>query len=132
MNLILPEETVAKEGIAKKINIGTMLDKIVNIITLKEGDLLLTEMSDEDYEILGPIFKKYGVEYKIVVNIPEIVTPKSFLFEEDIDRVVSFDMLELKEKSDSEKIFDEMIENTKRDNNHGGSSGEDLDQNDEF
>jgi hypothetical protein len=104
---MLPEGAVEKEGIAKKINFGSVTEMLVNILQDKEDDLLISELSDDQYESILPVLKEFGVAYKVVINVPDIVTPRCFLFE-DPDYVISYDLLELKEKSDADKLFEEL------------------------
>jgi GTP-dependent phosphoenolpyruvate carboxykinase len=108
MNVFIPSDSFEATGITLHRNIGSFQDQIVNIIGLDPKDILVTEVSDEDYEILRPLLKKIGTEFKVVVNIPEVDSPRSFLYEEDPDHVITFDNLRVSEKSDADKFLEEM------------------------
>ena len=106
MILFMPENALAELGITQHVNVGSLQDRLVNILTKEDKDLLLTEISDEQFRMISDMLKSFGINYQVVINIPDIPSPQSFLFEEDVDRVVSFDLLELREKSSAEQLFD--------------------------
>jgi len=110
MTLILPEGAVEATKISKKLLLGSTQDKFLAICVVGKSDLAVTEFSNEQYELLEPVLKSFGVDYKVVINIPGVVSPSSFIFEEAIDKIISYDVLELKEKSDADKLFDDLQE----------------------
>lgn len=107
VNLLVPEGTIEKEGINKSLNLGSFSEKLVNIMSLESG-LLVTEVSDEDYLILKPVLDKGGIKYKIVINVPGVPTPPGFIFEPDSGLMITFEELSLRDKTDTEKMLDEL------------------------
>lgn len=68
--------------------VGTFKTKLHALITT-EADLIV-EIDDEQYELLRPVLLAADIDFKIVTNIPEIPTPRSFLFEDDLSLIISF------------------------------------------
>jgi len=109
MNLFFPPDSVAELGITLNINVGSFEDRILAILTNKES-FLVTELSDEEYELIRPILIKCGTEFKVVINVPDVPSPRSFLYEEDVDHIISYDKIELRDKSDADKFLEELGE----------------------
>jgi hypothetical protein len=108
MNLLLPEGSIHSQGITLHINLGSFQERFIAISSLKAGDVLVTEVTDDEYELMRPLLVKFGTEFKVVINVPDIPSPRSFLYEEDVDHVISFDQLEIADKSDTDKFLAEL------------------------
>jgi hypothetical protein len=104
----MPKDSSIPSGITRYLNKGSFSDQIQNILTLKSDDVLVSELDDDEYVMLRPIFKKCGVNFQVVLNIPDFDSPRSFLYEEDPEHVISFDMLKIVEKTDAEKFLDSL------------------------
>lgn len=106
MNIFLPLTGIDKGNVNKFVNIGSFKDRLVAILNNSLEDVLVTELSDEEYLNLRGVLIDAGVDYKLVVNMPDVVTPPSFLFEANVDKIISFDNLDLREKTDAEKLLE--------------------------
>lgn len=116
-NLLMPEGSVNSLGITQYLNVGAFKERLLHILT--SDDLSVTEVSNEEYLLMRDILMLTGVDFKVVVNIPEIDSPQSFLFEDELDHVVSYDLIELKPKSEGEQFIEDVT--------NGGIGGDLLD-----
>lgn len=90
----------------------------LNQILVNQDDLVV-EMDDQSYELFRPVLRACNVEYKLVINVPEVATPRSFLFEDDPTVIISFDGLELKEKDTSMKQLKDIIGDDENESGEG-------------
>lgn len=102
-HLLMPEGSIESMAITQFINQGPFKNRLIKI--LDSEDLTVTEISNDEYIMVRDLLLSTGVDFKVVVNIPDVESPQSFLFEDNIDKVVSYDLIEFKDKSDGEKFL---------------------------
>lgn len=88
--LLVPDGTGALHDIDTLV--GTVRQKLSAMLT-STSDMSI-EVSDEEYNLLRPILLATDVDFVVVIDVPEIPTPRSFLLEELSERVLSFSKLE--------------------------------------
>lgn len=72
--------------------VGTVRQKLTAMLT-STSDMTI-EVSDEEYNLLRPILLATDIDFTVVIDVPDIPTPRSFLLEEMSDRVLSFNKIE--------------------------------------
>lgn len=121
INIFLPSDSIPKLKISQHINHGSLQEKVIGILTNK--DLLVTELSDQEYLMIRDLLLSTGINYKVVINIPEIESNQSFLYEDELDHVISYDSLQLKEKPETDKFMD-LLKSRNVEINHQGDKPE--------
>jgi hypothetical protein len=105
----MPTDSLASLGINRFILNGPIQDKLITYLQDKE-DITISELSDDDYLLIRDILIHSGIDYKVIVNIPEINSPPSFLYEDRVDHVLSYDLLEVKPKKDTDEFLEKLGE----------------------
>lgn len=108
MITLFPENSVAELGITKKLMVGSLDEKLVQMIQFPTDELGVMEMAEDQYEAISDLIKSFGIDYKIVINIPDIPSPRAFLFEEDTDKIISYDTLNFAEKTEADRFLEEL------------------------
>lgn len=94
--LLVPDGTGELHDIETLV--GTIRQKLTAMLT-STSDMTI-EVSDEEYNLLRPILLASDVDFSVVIDVPDIPTPRSFLLEELSERVISFNKLSgLEEKA---------------------------------
>lgn len=88
--LLVPDGTGTIHEI--EVLVGTVRQKLTAMLT-STSDMTI-EVSDEEYNLLRPIMLATDVDFIVVIDVPDIPTPRSFLLEEMSERVLSFNKLE--------------------------------------
>lgn len=66
---------------------GSLHQKLSTILQASEEDDLIIELDDQSYSLLRPVIRAVDVDYSVVINVPDIPTPRSYLYEDDINVV---------------------------------------------
>lgn len=77
--------------------VGTTRQKLTAMLISTED--MAVEMSEAEYSMLRPVMLATDVDFTVVIDVPDIPTPRSFLLEELSERVLSFNKFEEADKS---------------------------------
>lgn len=66
---------------------GSLHQKLSTILQASQEDDLIIELDDQSYSLLRPVIRAVDVDYSVVINVPDIPTPRSYLYEDDINVV---------------------------------------------
>lgn len=103
--IFVPEGTRAIAQIPLKFIEGTFKSKLMEILS---GVSNLTEVTDNEYEVLREILPLCDVKFRILVGIPGVDSPRSFLAEDNLDRVISYTNLEFTPEKEESRFMQEL------------------------
>lgn len=83
--------------------IGSIRQKLTAMLVSDED--MIVEVSEAEYTLLRPILLATDVDFIVVIDVPDIPTPRSFLLEELSDRVLSFSKLEGVQQSEGDNLL---------------------------
>lgn len=66
---------------------GSLHQKLSTILQASDDDDLIVELDDQSYSLLRSVIRAVDVDYSVVINVPDIPTPRSYLYEDDINVV---------------------------------------------
>lgn len=120
--IILPDGARAIANIPLPFIEGNFRLKLEQILGGKGG---LVEFSDEEYILLRDVLIKLGITFKILLGIPGVDSPRSFLSEDNYDLLMSYSNLSFTPESEADKFIREL-------NNQLPDSGDDTSSNDDY
>lgn len=100
--IFLPDGAKATAEIALPFIEGTFQNKLEEMLAKRNG---LVEITGDEYDILKPLFIKIGYNFKILIGIPGVDSPRSFLSEDDYDLILSYSNLEFTPESETSKFI---------------------------
>lgn len=103
--IFVPEGTRAIAQIPLKFIEGTFKSKLIEILS---GVSNLTEVTDNEYEVLREVLPLCEIHFKILVGIPGVDSPRSFLAEDNLDRVISYTNLEFTPEKEESRFMQEL------------------------
>lgn len=103
--IILPEGARAIANIPLPFIEGNFRLKLEQILNDKGG---LIEFSDDEYTLLRDVLLKLGVKFKILLGIPGVDSPRSFLSEDNYDLLMSYSNLSFTPESEADKFIKEL------------------------
>lgn len=103
--ILLPEGAKAIAEIPLEFIEGTFKDRVARILN---GDRGLMEVSDREYEVLRELLTDVEIPFKILVGIPNVNSPRSFLSEMVQSRVMSYHNLKFSPSKEEDKFIDEL------------------------
>lgn len=120
--IILPDGARAIANIPLPFIEGNFRLKLEQILGGKGG---LVEFSDEEYILLRDVLIKLGITFKILLGIPGVDSPRSFLSEDNYDLLMSYSNLSFTPESEADKFIREL-------NNQLPESGDDTGNDDDY
>lgn len=103
--IILPDGARAIANIPLPFIEGNFRLKIEQILEDKGG---LIEFTDEEYSLVRDILLKIGIKFKILLGIPGVDSPRSFLSEDNYDLLMSYSNLSFTPESEADKFIQEL------------------------
>jgi hypothetical protein len=85
--------------------VGTFKAKLIEILS-SDGSDRIVEMDSDEYDVLKPTLIKCDIDFRVVTGVPDVPTPRSFLFELDGNYVIAYSSLELKPPEEEKKFLD--------------------------
>lgn len=117
--IFLPDGAKATAEIALPFIEGTFQNKLEEMLSRRNG---LVEITGDEYDILKPLFIKIGYNFKILIGIPGVDSPRSFLSEDNYDLILSYSNLEFTPESETSKFIGMLKETANNDNIDGDES----------
>lgn len=84
---------------------GSFTDKVIAILQGKEG---LVEFTDDEYCVTRDLFLNVKVNFKILLGIPGVDSPRSFLSEDQYDLLLSYANLSFAPENQEAKFIKEL------------------------
>ena len=106
--IFLPDGAKAIAEIALPFIEGSFQNKLEEMLARRNG---LVEITGDEYDILKPLLLKLGYNFKILLGIPGVDSPRSFLSEDDYDLILSYTNLEFTPESETSKFVNMLKEN---------------------
>lgn len=106
--IFLPDGAKATAEIALPFIEGSFQNKLEEMLSKRNG---LVEITGDEYDILKPLLIKLGYSFKILLGIPGVDSPRSFLSEDDYDLILSYTNLEFTPESETSKFVNMLKEN---------------------
>lgn len=103
--IILPDGARAIAKIPLPFIEGDFRLKLEQILGDKGG---LIEFTDEEYSLLRDVLLKLGIKFKILLGIPGVDSPRSFLSEDNYDLLMSYSNLSFTPESQADKFIKEL------------------------
>lgn len=103
--IILPDGARAIANIPLPFIEGNFRLKLEQILDNKGG---LIEFTDEEYSLVRDVFLKIGIKFKILLGIPGVDSPRSFLSEDNYDLLMSYSNLSFTPESEADKFIKEL------------------------
>lgn len=103
--IILPDGARAIAKIPLPFIEGDFRLKLEQILDDKGG---LIEFTDEEYSLLRDVLLKLGIKFKILLGIPGVDSPRSFLSEDNYDLLMSYSNLSFTPESEADKFIKEL------------------------
>ena len=103
--IFLPDGAKAIAQIPLPFIEGTFRYKL-NAILEEEGGLM--EVTDDEYVALKPILQMCQIKFHILLGIPGVDSPRSFLAEDDYDLLLSYSNLEFTPENEASKFIKEL------------------------
>lgn len=103
--IILPDGSRAIAKIPLPFIEGDFRLKLEQILDDKGG---LIEFTDEEYSLLRDVLLKLGIKFKILLGIPGVDSPRSFLSEDNYDLLMSYSNLSFTPESEADKFIKEL------------------------
>lgn len=103
--IILPDGARAIAKIPLPFIEGDLRLKLEQILDDKGG---LIEFTDEEYSLLRDVLLKLGIKFKILLGIPGVDSPRSFLSEDNYDLLMSYSNLSFTPESEADKFIKEL------------------------
>lgn len=101
MIYILPVGTTEAEGLPVGI-VGSLAQRAKCMLEQNPDEDTTVEMDSDEYTILRDALIACDVEFKVVTGVPDVDSPRSFLYELDGDRVIVYSSLSLRSESPEE------------------------------
>lgn len=77
-------------------------------------EVAMVEISDEEYDLFKDTLQACEVEVFVVIMIPDVITPKSFLHELDDSIIINFNKLDLIKKDDDDEFMNKLRMNEEK------------------
>lgn len=103
--IIVPDGARAIANIALPFIEGNFKLKLEQLLSVTSG---LVELTDKEYEIVRELFLYIEKPFKILLGIPGVDSPRSFLSEDNYDLLLSYANLEFTPESESSKFMKEL------------------------
>lgn len=104
MIYILPIGSTESEGLPVGI-VGSLSQRLSGMLSQSPEEDTVVEMDSDEYSIVRDALLACDVEFKVVTGVPDIDSPRSFLYELDGDRVIVYSSLSLKEDNPEEAFM---------------------------
>lgn len=103
--IILPDGARAIANIPLPFIEGNFKLKLEEMLKAENG---LVELNDVEYSIVRELFLYIEKPFKILLGIPGVDSPRSFLSEDNYDLLLSYSNLEFTPESESSKFMKEL------------------------
>lgn len=103
--IFVPEGTRAIKQIPLPFIEGSFKDKLIAILA---GSSDLMEVTDNEYDVLRLTLPLCDIKYKILLGIPGVNSPRSFLAEDNYSVIVSYSSLEFTPEKEENKFIKEL------------------------
>lgn len=110
--IFLPDGAKATAEIALPFIEGSFQNKLEEMLSKRNG---LVEITGDEYDILKPLLTKLSYNFKILLGIPGVDSPRSFLSEDNYDLILSYTNLEFTPESETSKFIGMLKENAQLD-----------------
>lgn len=110
--IFLPDGAKAIAEIALPFIEGSFQNKLEEMLSKRNG---LVEITGDEYDILKPLLLKIGYNFKILLGIPGVDSPRSFLSEDNYDLILSYTNLEFTPESETSKFIGMLKETAESD-----------------
>lgn len=110
--IFLPDGAKAIAEIALPFIEGSFQNKLEEMLSKRNG---LVEITGDEYDILKPLLLKIGYNFKILLGIPGVDSPRSFLSEDNYDLILSYTNLEFTPESETSKFIGMLKETAQSD-----------------
>lgn len=84
---------------------GSFADKVIAILKGKEG---LVEFTDDEYCVTRDLFLNLKINFKILLGIPGVDSPRSFLSEDHYDLLLSYANLSFAPENQEAKFIKQL------------------------
>lgn len=123
--IFLPEGAKAIANIPLEFIEGSFQEKTVAILNEKVG---LMELRNEEYEILRELLPLMNINFKILIGIPGVDSPRSFLAEDVQERVMSYYNLKFRPETEEDRFMAQLEEMTNYEESSTTREEEDEDE----
>lgn len=110
--IFLPDGAKATAEIALPFIEGSFQNKLEEMLSKRNG---LVEITGDEYDILKPLLTKLSYNFKILLGIPGVDSPRSFLSEDNYDLILSYTNLEFTPESETSKFIGMLKESAQLD-----------------